>query len=396
VVLRKQVSRREFLAMGAALAAGAASLSATCVPPAPWPAVPQPGRSDGLRHLSWVWQFSHDGPPEQIVSLLAQYNLGVLLKTHDGTEWMSTYDASPYAVWGPGQVSILANYFESYGVPFHAWCVVKGLEPLREAEMCAQVVGSGARSVTVDLEPHAGFWQGTPEAALTFGQELRKRQPGATLYASIDPRPWVLARVPLKEFASFSQGFAPQIYWETFNSSDNAQRFEASGFPLGASGITPEFLLEVSRRVLQGYGPMVHAVGQGASTNLTAWSHFVGAARTVGIPVISVWRHGVTSTDVWRLLRDGGTLPSPTPGAGLSKGVTAVVADTDTCLNVRDMPSTGSPVRACLPDGTVVVVRDGPVAAEGYRWWLIEAQAATGWSAEAGLDGVRWLVPLPA
>jgi hypothetical protein len=205
----------------------------------------------------------------------------------------------------------------------------------------------------------------------------------------------VLTRVPLKEFASFSQGFSPQIYWETFNSSDNLRRFESSGFPPGASGITPEFLLEVSRRVLRGYGPMVQAVGQGASTNLTAWSHFVGTARSGGIPVVSVWRHGVTSADVWRLLRDGGILPSPTPAAGLSKGANAMVTNTDTCLNVRDAPSTGSPVRTCLPDGTVVVLRDGPVVAEGYRWWLVEAQATSGWSAEAGLDGVPWLVPLP-
>jgi hypothetical protein len=72
-----------------------------------------------------------------------------------------------------------------------------------------------------------------------------------------------------------------------------------------------------------------------------------------------------------------------------------MVTNTDTCLNVRDAASTQSPVRACLPDGTVVVVRDGPVEFEGYRWWFIEAGATSGWSAEAGLDGVRWLVPLP-
>lgn len=394
MVLRRQVSRREFLVMGAAVAAGAAGLGATCVPPTPWPVVPQQGRSDSPRHLSWVWQFSRDGPPEQIVSLLAQYNLGVLLKTHDGTHWMATYDGSPYAVWGPGQVATLAHYFETYGVPFHAWCVVKGLEPQREAEMCTQVVGSGARTMMVDLEPHAGFWQAAPEAALTFGREFRKHQPGATLYVSVDPRPWAITRVPLKEFASFSQGFAPQIYWETFNSPDNLRRFESSGFPPGAGGITPEFLLEVSRRVLGSYGPMVQAVGQGASTNLAAWSRFLGAARGAGIPVVSVWRHGVTNLDVWRLLRDGGTLPSPTPAAGLSRGVTAIVTNTDTCLNVRETASTKSPVRACLPDGTVVVVRDGPVAFEGYRWWFIEAATTSGWSAEAGLDGVRWLVPL--
>jgi hypothetical protein len=158
-----------------------------------------------------VWQFSRDGPPEQIVQVLAQYGLGILAKTHDGINWMSKWDTSPYAVWGPPQVAILANYFETYGIPFHAWCVVKGLEPQREAEMCAQVVGAGARSIVVDLEPHSGFWQGTPQAALTFGREFRRLQPNATLYVSVDPRPWVISRVPMTEFASFSQGFVPQL-----------------------------------------------------------------------------------------------------------------------------------------------------------------------------------------
>jgi hypothetical protein len=395
VVLRKQVSRREFLAMGAAFAAGAASLSATCVPPPAWPPIAQQGRVDGARHLSWVWQFSRDGPPEQIVQVLAQYNLGILLKTHDGTDWMSLHDTSPYAVFGPIQVAVLANYFETYGVPFHAWCVVKGLEPQREAEMCAQVIGAGARSIMVDLEPHSGFWQGTPQAALTFGREFRRQQPSAALYVSIDPRPWVMSRVPLAEFASFSQGFAPQIYWETFNSPDNVLRFESSGFPPGEEGVTPEFLLAVSRQLLRRYGAVVYPAGQGASRNQTAWSHFLAAAHTAGVPAVSVWRHGVTGSDVWRMVRDWLSQPAPTPTAGLSKGNTAIVANTDSCLNVREAPSTKAAVQTCLTDGTIVVLRDGPVAAEGYRWWLIEAQAAMGWSAEAGPDGVQWLVPWP-
>jgi hypothetical protein len=43
----------------------------------------------------------------------------------------------------------------------------------------------------------------------------------------------------------------------------------------------------------------------------------------------------------------------------------------------------------------VVKVRDGPVEADGYRWWLIEAEVTGGWSAEGEPQGVRWLVPLP-
>jgi hypothetical protein len=378
MLLGRRVSRRRFIGVGATLAAAAATLGFTCEPQVPSPAIPLRGRATGPRHLAWVWQFSNDGGPERVVSVLAQYNLGILLKTHDGTDWMSTYDASPYAVYGSDQVGMLANYFEKYGVPFHAWCVAKGLEPVREAEMAAQVIAAGARSLTVDVEPHSGFWQGTPQDAVTFGQELRKLQPGATVFLSIDPRPWVLSRVPLAEFATFGQGFAPQIYWETFNSSDNVLRFEASGFPPGAAGITPEFLLDVSRRLLRGYNFPIQPVGQGASRNATAWQGFLKASLDAGLPTISVWRYGVTSPDVWRLLSG-----SPAPTAVLTRGGNAIVTNTGTCLNVRESASVNARILACLSDGTMVHIADGPVEMEGYRWWLIEAGAMRGWSAEA-------------
>lgn len=387
MLLRRRVSRRHFLGIGVALAA-AVSLGLTCQPPPPLPPLSPRGRARGQRHLSWVWQFSQDGAPEQIVSVLAQHDLGILLKTHDGTDWMARYDASPYAVSGPEQVAVLAGYFETYGVPFHAWCLVKGLDPEREAEMCAQVIASGARSLTVDLEPHAGFWQGTPEDALTFCREFRRRQPDATLYVSVDPRPWVMSRIPLSEFASIAQGFAPQLYWETFETSGNRRRFESSGFPVGEEGVTPGFLLEVSDGLLRDYGPPIRPVGQGASEDSDAWRSFVDGAFALGMGTVSAWRHGVTGGDVWRLLRDVGR-PRP------SRGVSAVVADTSSCLNVRERPTLGAPAHTCLPDGTGLAVRDGPTDADGYRWWLIEAGATRGWSAEGEPGGVRWVVPLP-
>lgn len=394
MLLRGCISRRQFLGFGVALAA-AAGLGLTCEPPPPLPPVLPRARAKGLRHLSWVWQFHRDGPPEQVVSVLAQHDLGILLKTHDGIDWMSRYDASPYAVSGPDQVAVLASYHERYGVPFHAWCVVKGLNPRREAEMCAQVIAAGARSVTIDLEPHGGFWQGTPQDALTFGREFRRRQPGATLCVSVDPRPWVISKIPLSEFATFAQGFAPQLYWETFNSPENVRRFKSSGFPVDEEGITPEFLLDVSHYLLQRYRSPIQPVGQGASRNYDAWRRFLGRAFALNMGAVSVWRYGVTGDDVWRLLRDVGPQPDLTSmPPGLSRGASAKVVNTNSCLNVREAPTTTSAVWACLPDGTIVTVHDGPVQAEGYRWWLIEADVTLGWSAEGEPDGVPWLVPV--
>ena len=398
MLLGQRISRRRFLIV-AAMAGAAASLGLTCQIPPPSPLVPARGRASGPAHLAWAWHFGVDGPPERIVSVLAQNNLGIILKTHNGTDWMSRWDTSPYAIDGSAQVAVLAHYFESYGVPFHTYCVVQGLDPQREAEMCAQVIDAGARSIVIDLEPHSGYWQGTPQGALAFGQEFRRRQPDGTLYVCVEPRPWQLSRVPAAEFASFSQGFAPMIYWETFSSAENVSRFQADGFPPPPEGVTPEFLLDVSRSLLGGYNLPIVPIGQGASTSYNTWPRFVNHAYSLGMESVSVWRYGVTSPDVWQLLKSappqsGVVPPTPTSGPGLSIGGSAKVANTGSCLNIRKAPATTAGIFACLWDGTTVTVRDGPVEADGYRWWLIEAGAVRGWAAEGESGGVPWLVPL--
>ena len=304
--LGQRTSRRRFLA-GALTAFGSASLGFRLGIGRRQFAAAQTAPSAcgaDVRHLSWVWQFSSDSSPKEIAPVLAAHNLGVTLKTHDGSEWMAKYDTSPQAVSGPEQVSLLARYFESYGVPFHAWAVVKGVEPKREAAMCADVLAVGARSITLDLEPWRGFWQGTREDALTFGQELRQRQPWAVVKTAVDPRPWVISQVPLAEFVSFSNALMPLIYWESFATADNIEKFAASGSPPTGGAVTPEFLLNVTTTILQGYNLPIEPTGQGASRDMDAWRRFVDHASQLGMKSVSVWRHGVTDPQVWRLLKE--------------------------------------------------------------------------------------------
>jgi len=251
-----------------------------------------------------VWQFSVDGSPEDIAAVLAEHNLGIILKTHKGTDWMAHEDDSPHAVSGPEQVSRLAQFFETRGVPFHAYAVVIGIDPKREAEMAAAVLAAGARSIFLDLEPWHGYWQGTAEAASVFGQELRRLQPNGVVVTAIEPRPWALEKIPMAEFASFSDALAPLIYWETFNTPPNIEAYRASGWPPGPDGITPEFLLDVSTSLLQPYNLPIHPVGQGASPDMNAWARFLDDASQSGMSDVSVWRYGVTNPAVWDLLKE--------------------------------------------------------------------------------------------
>jgi LysM repeat protein len=178
--------------------------------------------------------------------------------------------------------------------------------------MVADVLAAGARSVYLDLEPHSGFWSGTTADAVAFGTELRRLQPDGHVVLSLDPRPWMLPRLPMKEFAAFSNEIAPQQYWRTFDTPANWQRFNESGFVMGPGLMTPEFLLAVSLDQLAGYGLPISHVGQGAADNIDEWRRFLDLSYANGSRIASVWRYGVTLADVFTLLRD---MPPPKPPA---------------------------------------------------------------------------------
>jgi hypothetical protein len=236
---------------------------------------------------------------------------------------MAAEDHTPDAVSGPEQVRVLAEYFESRGVPFHAYVVVTGAEPKKEAAMAAAVLAAGARSLYIDLEPWNGYWQGTPEAAVVYGRELRRLQPKAEIVTAVEPRPWALAKLPMAEFVAFSNALAPLVYWETFNTAPNVKLFNSHGWPPGPSGITPEFLLDVSAGLLEGYNLPIRPIGQGASPSVDAWERFLDDAAASGMPDISVWRHGVTNPAVRPLLKE--RMPA---------GLTYVVQPGDTLFEI--------------------------------------------------------------
>ncbi len=325
-LLRGSLSRRGFLAALMSTIAAAADPVGLSWPRAPRaaaaPATASPASLSQLRHVAWVWNFSADGTPEAMRSVLAAHNLGVAVKTHDGVEWMAKYDKSPHAIGGPPQVEGLVRYFEDAGVPFHTWSLVKGRDPVQEARMAAAVLDAGARTMMLDLEPHAGFWEGTPEAALAFGAEFRRLQPHAWLAVSYDPRPWVVTRVPLKEFASFSNELAPQLYWESFGTQPNLVRFAAEGSSPGDGGVTPQFLLDLTLASVRSFNLPVQPIGQGAAATVAQWQAFLDHSFSKGIEAVSVWRYGVTDRQILQLLKEHAPRPRVyiiQPGDTLSK-----------------------------------------------------------------------------
>jgi hypothetical protein len=274
------------------------------------------------QHRAWVWQFASDGAPEAIADSLADHGLAVMVKTHDGVDWMSRYDRHASAISGPEQISRVARIFEEAGVPFHAWSVVKGVDPIREAQMSAEVLGAGARSLTLDLEGSSGFWVGTRDDALRFGDELRRLTPFGRVDISIDPRPWrIYLNVPMDEMVYYTDAIWPQLYWDTFNNPANINGYANSGYPTGAAGMTPEFLVDTALAVLAPFNREIIPVGQGASADPIMWARFNYRAWHVGMPQVSIWRYGVTPLGTFeyfddnRAGREPEPPPTPTPGA---------------------------------------------------------------------------------
>ncbi len=340
-ILRSPASRRAFLGGAAGLAATAAIASWFTRPAEPAAAAPLP-QTPRPDHRVWVWQFSDDGPPSNIANLLARTGLSVMMKTHDGLEWMARYDQHPFAIDGPPQVARIVEIFESRGVPFHAWCVVKGVDPQREAEMAANVLAAGARSLTIDLEDGKGFWLGSPDDALAYGSALRAFAPGARIDVSIDPRPWRYGRVPLREFLEFSDRIAPQCYWDDFNSEANVYGYAAFGHHPGDTGITPEFLVDTTLQLLAPYNRHLSLAGQGGCEDPEAFPRFVRRVTDYGIDSVSAWRFGVTRPETLAYLGRANVPPTPTPTASPTPPTAKPSVTGTTSATERPSPATTS------------------------------------------------------
>ena len=312
--MRQSITRRSLLkgVAGAGALAALGTVRGAAASPGDAPKA-APGASRRKMSVSaWVWQFDTDGDPAFVRHVAADRNMRVIVKTHDGLNWMSKWDSSPKAVSGPEQVGVLRDYFGKAGVAFDAWCVPTGVDAVAEAEMCSQVIDAGAGQLYLDLEAgHDGnYWYGSNADATRFGEELRRLQPKATLIVAPDSRPWQAAHVPVAEFAEFCDAIAPQAYWKLFNTEANHRRLAESGFAPAPEGVTPELMMEVTAGTFERYRRKVVPIGDGEAS-AADWSRFMGEAERRGLEAISVWRFGLPRTDVWDSIAEPAQTPFP-------------------------------------------------------------------------------------
>lgn len=354
-VLQRALTRRRFIA-ASAVTVGAAAVTLGLGPcdPRLIRMIQQNKDPQAPHHTVWVWQFSADGAIDAIASALQGKGIGVVLKTHDGIEWMSKYDTAPDAITGIERVRRVARYFEDRGIPFHAWAVPKGVDPPREAQMAADVLAAGARSLVLDLEGSSGFWVGTPDDARRYGDELRRLSPYGRVDISIDPRPWRINLVPMTEFVAMSDGIWPQLYWDTFDTPGNIDGYTAAGYAPPGGRITPEFLLEATQKILKPYERDVIPVGQGAAADPTTWARFAHRAWDLQMLTISDWRLGVTAAVTLQYLADNPPGPEPkappaTPTPTVNQTATRTPTPTKTPARTNTPTRTPSATNTPVP-----------------------------------------------
>ena len=267
----------------------------------------EPAAASGIQVEAVIWQFSRDYPGADASDSDLPIRT-VQVKTHDGTDWMSTYDSSPYAVSGPGAIQQLRSSYGSQGIDLVAWFVPQGTDVDGQVAIAEQVIDTGVTALYADVEPFAGFCnQDCGYLADAFWKRLRNERPGARLGVMYDPRTQWLGPSAIGAWLSVTDDALPSCYWESF--AGQAPWGDPAGCVLQARD---DLAWLVPGRALN-YVPLL----QGDSTPDRV-RQALDAAVTAGAGRAGLWRRGVVPASVWDMLR--GYAPPPPCWQTLSDG----------------------------------------------------------------------------
>jgi murein DD-endopeptidase MepM/ murein hydrolase activator NlpD len=219
----------------------------------------------------------------------------VWVKTSDGTAWMGNYDNSPLAIKSPQDIQRWVTALQQQGLEFHAWCVPHGLNIDSEVALISTVCKiPGVKSMILDIEPYAGFWQGGREAIRPFMLKLRQAVGGRFHIAmSMDPRPHHFDSIFPAEWFPFINSIHPQCYWNTFR-QEPAKTLEDMFATWGRYG----------RPIIPAFSGDAALVDQTTAHTLSSQKY--------GFKGISWWRYGVVAQ--WNTVNTPVNV-TPSPGS---------------------------------------------------------------------------------
>lgn len=253
---------------------------------------PQPTPYDGKVA---VWHWKGDVLAENTIDEFAQtikryapHVTEIFVKTSDytartGARWQGQWDTKrALAIDGPASIDKWVQTLGRYGLNFHAWCVVRGLDVIAETNLIVQAcLRPGVRSMILDVEPYEGFWSGGRAGIRPYMLRIRQQIPGSFhIGMSVDPRAHHFASIYPQEWFPFVNSVHPQVYWVTFRK-------------------TPSDALAEAFNVWGGYGRPIVPVLQGDSpVGEMQVAHNLSVQRHQA-PGLSWWRMGVIGPAQW-------------------------------------------------------------------------------------------------
>ncbi len=235
-----------------------------------------------------VWQFNRDYPGAEPNDLNLPIKT-VYIKTHDGTDWMSTYDPNPNAVSGPDQLRNLISSYSFQGIDVAAWFVPYGADIEGQVQRAKEVIDTGVKGLYADVEPFSGFCnQSCGLLAEQFWKRLRAERPNALLGVTYDPRTQWQEPAALSAWLSVADVAAPDCYWESFAGQGvwgdpGACLLQAHA---DLKALTPGRNVE--------FAPMLQGDTSGPRMRVA-----LDTALSLGAERVSLWRRGVVPAEVW-------------------------------------------------------------------------------------------------
>jgi murein DD-endopeptidase MepM/ murein hydrolase activator NlpD len=173
-----------------------------------------------------VWHWKGDSIAEETIEELvrtlktwAPAVKQVWVKTSDGEYWQGEFDTDrDLAIDSVASVDKWVRILNANGLEFHAWAVVKGENVVDEADRIIEVCNRpGVKSMILDVEPYAGFWQAGPEQVRPLMTRIRRGIGGRFhIGMAVDPRSQHKSRIYPQEWRPFVNSVHLQLYWETF------------------------------------------------------------------------------------------------------------------------------------------------------------------------------------
>ncbi|MBZ0303522.1 MAG: peptidoglycan DD-metalloendopeptidase family protein [Anaerolineae bacterium] len=293
--------------------------------PTPTPR-PQPTPYDG-KVAVWHWKGDvlAENTIDEFATTIKRYApqvTEIFVKTSDytprsGARWQGYWDNDRVlAIDGPSSIDNWVQVLGRYGLNFHAWCVVRGLDVTAETNLIVQAcLRPGVRSMLLDVEPYDGFWSGGKAGIRPYMLRIRRQIPGAFhIGMSVDPRPQHYATIFPEEWFPFVNSIHPQVYWVTFRK-------------------TPSAALDEAFQVWGNYGRPIIPVLQGDAQVQEMTSAHTIAVQRHQAPGVSWWRMGVIGPAQWPAVNlpvtPGTPDPDPTPPPTEQYGEEIVIRPTD-------------------------------------------------------------------